>query len=142
MENVIGFYYQTKDGVSNEHILSTSKKFGINLTCEDNFYKLVGNVVNIRPDLLFLDFANYQQNKQFLSMFKEESPFNVPIVLIVGNIDPDFLLNLPNNYRYVKSSELDSVVSAYFTRSPILDRRHSVYRMAAGESPSTEPKLP
>ena len=122
MENVIGFYYQTKGGMVNNSILECSKKFGINLTCEENFYKLVGSVINIRPDVLFLDFSNYQQNKQFLSMFKEESPFNVPFVIVVGNIEPDFLLNLPNNYRYVKSTELENVLGTFSSRYRLLKR--------------------
>jgi len=126
MENTIGFYYQNKDGSTNEEILNCCKKFGINLTCENNFYKLVGSVVSLRPDVLFLDFADYQQNKQFLTLFREESPFNVSLVLVVGNIEPDFLLNMPNNYRYVKSSELMNVLGALSSRVK-LEKREEVF---------------
>ena len=120
MNNVIGFYYRGEVGKEDNQILECSKKFGVHLVCEDNFYKLVGNVVSLRPDMLFLDFSDYQHNKQFLSMFKEESPFSVPYVLVVGNIEPDFLLNLPNNYRYVRREELSSVLDSFLSHMKLI----------------------
>ncbi len=122
MEKIIGFYYHFNKNDNCEELRELCKKEGINLTVEDNFYKLVGNVVSFRPDVLFLEFCDYQQNKEFLTLFKEESAFCIPLVLVMGNIEPDFLLNFPNNYHYVKKAELGGAVSGLVKKLHINQR--------------------
>ena len=79
----------------------------INIEYEIDFEKLLSKILSYRPELLILSLKDYRVNSKFLQIFKEGSPFNIPFVLIIGAINPDFGLNLPNNYFYVKTENFE-----------------------------------
>ena len=114
-------------------------------TVAGNKQKLVESLVNLMREKTF---------EEIYDVRDESSKEGIRIVIEVKrDRDPENLLNgilkktcLEDTYAVnllaVKQQQPIVFTLRSMIRSPIFERRHSVYRIAAAPSPSTEPKLP
>ncbi len=78
----------------------------VNLEYEIDFSKLAGHVITNKPDILIFSLVDYRNSASYFKCFEAGSLFEVPMALVLGEIEPDFPLNLPSNFEYLKIDEL------------------------------------
>ncbi|MBQ7977304.1 MAG: hypothetical protein IJ301_01720 [Clostridia bacterium] len=111
MQEFNAIYYVEDSKNQNYDLKRYCQLNNIKLDIEIDFEKLISRVITTSPDLLVLNLGEYQKAQRYLQIFKEGSPFCVPMVFIVGNIEPDFSLKLPGNYNYGLWSEMSDFLS-------------------------------
>ena len=105
MSKINVIYYVTDPDQSYGEINNICANQKINLDYEIDFSRLVSHVVTSSPSMLILNLVDYKNGVKYLSTFEAGSMFEVPIVMVLGNITPDFPLNLPSNYIYCKIAD-------------------------------------
>lgn len=111
MRNYSAIYFIDEDYSLQRDLKRICSANNINLDIELEFTKLLSRVVTDKPDIFFLSLAEYQKSQKYLQVFREKSPFEIPMVFVVGFIQPDFSLNLPGNYYYIFWDEVTDFIS-------------------------------
>ena len=111
MKKYNGIYFVDEDYTFQRDLKRVCALNNINLDIEIEFTKLLSRIVTEKPDILFLSLNEYQKSQKYLQVFREKSPFEIPMIFIVGRIQPDFSLNLPSNYYYIFWEEVADFIS-------------------------------
>lgn len=111
MTKYMAIYYVEDNANCNYELKGVCAQNNIGLDYEIDFGRLIGRVLTTKPDMLIFNLQEYQKNKKYLQIFKDDLPFSVPMIFVIGNIKPDFSLNLPSNYNYLTYDEIGDFFS-------------------------------
>ena len=73
---------------------------------ELNFSNLINRARTEMPDVIILDYKEYDKGYKQLNIFSDETCINVPVVIIAGYVNPENKLLGPSNYIYVKYDDI------------------------------------
>lgn len=127
MINTSGIYFLEDSNDCNYFVKDICKKVKIKLDLEIDFEKLISHVIIHQPEILIFNLKDYLKYKKYLQIFDEESAFYVPIVFILGNIEPDFALELPGNFVYTKNDEFEELITKTVQKLEKIGTNNNVY---------------
>lgn len=94
----IAIYYFNETKNYDGNLRTHFQKQGVELVYETNLSKLLSKIVILHPMMLIVDDIPADFFNQFVDLFGLESPFYVPSVCFLQDIDENMSKNLPYNY--------------------------------------------
>ncbi len=116
MNKLKAIYFVDNTNNCDYDIKRVCKENNVSIELEIDFEKLISKVLSYRPDILIFNLKDYMSNIKYYQIFKTESPFYVPLIFIIGSIEPDFNLKLPTNYYYIKDTEFYDCLSKFIEK--------------------------
>ncbi len=99
------------------------KENGINCEIDTDFASVIARTKNRKPDVLLLDYYDYISNPVSMDIFRENTLFSVPLVLIAGRGDA-ILPDMPSNYDYLDYKAIPNSIKT-FQEKVILSKESS-----------------